>query len=99
MRAALISHGKLNIGCRVGSPGHGQQADQLEVIDLLLAEVFIGLDDARGQRKAAELNFRAGCFNCEAAPVQVIAVRDLPDEPHAVGPVGEAAEAERLIRW
>ena len=52
-------------------------------IDLLRAEVLIRLALALGQRQRAQLHGARG-LDLDAAAIEVVAVGDLPVEPHAV---------------
>jgi hypothetical protein len=68
------------------------------MIDLLLAEVLVGLDLAGRELGGAQLRCGAGRGDLDTRPVQVIAVGDFPVEAHAVTAVGGGVEAKRLVR-
>src|SRR5262249_22350300 len=94
---ALIGHLERQIERPGRCTGDGHGGDQLVVIDLLLAEVLVGLHLAGGKLRRAELCVRASGFYLDSGAIQVITVSDLPVEPYPVRTVSERIEAERLV--
>ena len=67
------------------------------VIDLLRAEVLIGMRLAFGHRQSAQLHRTVG-LGMNAAAVQGVAVRDLPVDVNAVRAGRACRDLEGLVR-
>ena len=69
------------------------------MVDLLLAEVLVGLLLAGGQLRSAELRDRGISRELQPAAIEVVTGRDLPLDAHAVRAVGQRGDAERDVGW
>ena len=73
------------------------QGAQLVVVDFLPAEVLVVLDLPGGHLGRAELRGRRGSRHLDPRPVEVVPVRNLQVEPHAISAVGGGAKSKRLV--
>ncbi len=67
------------------------------MIHLLLAEVVVRLRLPGGHRKRAQLCAIARGLCLDASPIEVIPVRNLPDQPNPIRSIRYRQETERKI--
>ncbi len=97
MSAALVGHFQRHRQLSRRSAGNRHSDHELAVVNLLLAEVLVGLDLALGHFQRAELCLVARRGSFHPRPIEVVTVGNLPDELHVVRAIRKSGEAKGFV--